>query len=54
MKPSTRYRHWLTIRALIYALGRSEDWEARLKGPWLRPTGDGSELKVGRPPSLPG
>ena len=53
MKPGTRYRHWLTVRALVYALGRSDDWEARLKGPWLRPTGDASELKVGRPPSLP-
>jgi hypothetical protein len=54
MKASTRYRHWLTIRALVYALGRSDDWEPRLKGPWLRPTGDRSDLKVGRPPSLPG
>lgn len=53
MKPGTRYRHWLTIRALVYALERSDDWEPRLKGPWLRPTGDGAELKVGRPPSLP-
>ena len=26
MKPGTRYRHWLTVRALVYALGRSDDW----------------------------
>jgi hypothetical protein len=54
MKPGTRYRHWLTIRALVYALGRGEDWEGRLKGPWVRPTGEGGELKDGRRPSLPG
>jgi hypothetical protein len=48
MKPSTRYRHWLTVRALVYALGRSDDWLPRLRGDWIRPTGDDRELQVGR------
>jgi hypothetical protein len=53
MQPSTRYRHWLTVRALAHALGRSDDWLGYLRGEWLRPTGEDAELKVGRPPSLP-
>ena len=54
MRPGTRYRYWLTIRALVYAVGRGEDWVRRLRGPWVRPTGEGGELKDGRRPSLPG
>jgi hypothetical protein len=53
MRPGTRYRHWLTVRALAYALGRSDDWLGHLRGTWLRPTSDDAELNVGRPPSLP-
>lgn len=51
--PGTRYRHWLTIRALVVALGRDEAWSPHLQGPWLRPTGQGGVLKTGRPPKLP-
>jgi len=53
LKPGTRYRHWLTVRALVYALGRSDDWLPRLQGGWIRPNGDARELQAGRPPSLP-
>jgi hypothetical protein len=51
--PSTRYRYWLTARAAITALGRSREWEPRLRGPWLRPTGSSQPLQQGRPPKLP-
>jgi hypothetical protein len=39
-QPEARYRHWLTVRALGYAIGRSDDWLPRLQGGWIRPTGD--------------
>ncbi len=52
--PSTRYRHWLTLRALILALGHGEDWLARLDGPWRRPDGRPGPLKPGRPLNKPG
>ncbi len=56
LSTSTRYRHWLTARALILALGHGDDWLCRLGGPWVRPTGEPGRLRVGRPvarPSLP-
>jgi hypothetical protein len=49
----TRYRYWLTIRALVYALGRDENWLVQLQGPWIRPTGQSGDLKTGRPTKLP-
>lgn len=49
---STRYRHWLTVRALISALNKYENWLPFLKGPWIRPDGETSPLKPGRPPKL--
>ncbi len=50
----TRYHYWLTIRTLVYGLGREETWLQHLKGPWLRPTGDASEIApTGRPAKLP-
>ena len=49
----TRYRHWITVRVLVFALRTDEDWLPHLKGPWVRPTGGSGELKVGRPPRLP-
>jgi hypothetical protein len=52
--PSTRYRHWLTVRALIAALGKGDSWLPQLQGPWVRPTGQSGALKPGRPPKLPG
>ncbi|MEX2125957.1 MAG: hypothetical protein WD795_18855 [Woeseia sp.] len=44
----TRYRHWLTVRLLIFSLER-EGWIERLNGPWVRPTGVPGPLKAGRP-----
>ncbi len=49
----TRYRHWLTVRALVSALGKGDHWLPHLQGPWLRPTGEAGALKAGRPPKLP-
>ncbi|MBK8025190.1 MAG: hypothetical protein IPK19_28295 [Chloroflexi bacterium] len=51
--PGTRYRHWLTVRVLVFALGKEYDWLPHLQGPWLRPTGKSGELKFGRPAKLP-
>lgn len=51
--PSTRYRHWLTVSAVISALGKQESWMPLLKGPWIRPDGERGQLKPGRPPKLP-
>lgn len=48
----TRYRHWLTVRLLIFALDK-DDWIDRLDGPWVRPSGERGALKPGRPPNLP-
>jgi hypothetical protein len=47
--PGTRYRYWLTVRGLVYALGRNEHWMPQLRGPWVRPTGKAGDLKMGRP-----
>jgi len=44
----TRYRHWLTVRLLIFALDK-DGWIERLDGPWVRPNGVRGPLKVGRP-----
>ena len=52
-EPTTRYRHWLTVRLLVLALGR-EDWLPRLRGPWERPAAhDGSPVQGGRPLKRP-
>jgi hypothetical protein len=53
LTPATQYRYWLTVRAIVYALGKETDWLPHLEGPWLRPTGEKGELKAGRPPKLP-
>lgn len=53
LTPSTRYRHWLTVRAIISALSKLEDWMPLLKGSWIRPEGESGELKPGRPPKMP-
>ena len=49
LSASTRYRYWLTVRALVLALGRHSDWLRRLEGPWVRPTGLEGPLSRGRP-----
>jgi len=48
----TRYRYWLTVRLLIFALDH-DGWVERLGGPWVRPNGERGELKAGRPAFLP-
>jgi len=50
---STRYRHWLTVRLLVFALPTPGHWLPQLKGPWLRPTGISGDLKSGRPVKQP-
>lgn len=53
LTPSTRYRHWLTIRVLIQCLGYEDDWVPRLQGPWIRPSGARGALAPGRPALRP-
>jgi len=50
---STSYRHWLTMRAIVCALGQYDQWMPYLHGEWIRPTGDKQPLKTGRPAKLP-
>ena len=50
---STRYRHWLTVRLLVFALQTEVQWLPHLYGPWIRPTGEIGELKSGRPMKRP-
>lgn len=52
-QPSTRYRHWLTVRVLVQALGREQDWVPRLQGAWVRPDGREGKLGFGRPAKRP-
>ena len=51
--PGTRYRYWLTIRTLVYALGKEAHWLGQLQGPWMRPSGQAGPLTGGRPAKLP-
>jgi len=30
LKPATQYRHWLTVKNVIIALGKESDWMSRL------------------------
>jgi len=53
LSPSTRYRHWLTLRLLVIALEKEADWARYLAGPWLRPTGVTGVMKQGRPAKRP-
>jgi hypothetical protein len=53
LTPSTRYRHWLTLRLLVIALDREADWTRHLAGAWQRPTGDLGSLGTGRPLKRP-
>jgi hypothetical protein len=51
---NVQYRHWLTLRVLVIALGKDVDWLPRLKGPWQRPSGDGPHQSgTGRPVKRP-
>lgn len=54
---SSRYDHWRTVRALVAAREKLDDWLPHLRGPWLRPTGDATQRNPrqgGRPARLPG
>ena len=53
LTPGTRYRHWLTVRLLVFALQTAENWLTQLDGPWVRPTGEAGKLKFGRPVKRP-
>lgn len=53
LKPSTRYRHWLTVRTIITVLGKVDSWEVYLQGSWIRPDGNTGPLKQGRPTKQP-
>jgi hypothetical protein len=53
MTSGTRYRHWLTVRLLVFALHKEEHWLPLLQGPWIRPTGEAGKLKSGRPIKCP-
>lgn len=55
LSPTSRYDYFRTARALAVSLGRWDNWEPQLRGPWVRPTGEGGKLqKTGRPAKLPG
>ncbi len=36
LKSATRYRHWLTIRNILTALGKQDGWLGHLQGPWIK------------------
>ena len=38
--PATRYRHWLTVKLILEALGKETDWGGQLQGSWVSPTSD--------------
>lgn len=55
LAPTSQYDYYRTARALAFSLGRWNDWEPHLRGPWMRPTGEGGKLQqTGRPAKLPG
>ena len=35
--PATRYRHWLTVKVILEALGKEAGWTAQLRGSWTSP-----------------
>ena len=53
LTPSTRYRHWLVVKAIISVLCKKGSWEIYLHGNWIRPDGKLGRLKQGRPMKLP-
>lgn len=54
LKPATRNAYWGTLRALLTALGRLEDWVPHLRGSWERRDGAaGGVADTGRRPHLP-
>jgi hypothetical protein len=52
LSPGQLYRHWLTLRLLVQALGKFEQWEKQLRGAWVRPVCKKEQAplkKTGRP-----
>lgn len=37
LTPNTRYRYWLTIKNIVNALNKENNWEAQLQGSWTIP-----------------
>ena len=37
LKPSSQYRHWLTVRIIVIALDKEVQWLPLLKGSWVEP-----------------
>jgi len=40
LKPASQYRHWLTIRFIVVALDKWDDWQSELHGSWQSPRGE--------------
>lgn len=38
--PATRYQHWLTVKILLEALGKEDEWIGHLQGSWTSPSND--------------
>ena len=37
LKPNSQYRHWLTVRIIVIALDKEDQWLPLLKGSWVEP-----------------
>jgi len=37
LKSASQYRHWLTVREVLMALGRFDKWASQLEGAWQKP-----------------
>lgn len=46
--PGTHYRYWLTLARLLETLGRYDDWERHLRGPWRTPDGTRHKEDTGK------
>ena len=57
LSAKTRYDHWCTIKKLLGAMERLQDWEPQLMGEWICPDGvsrrNGAGSPAGRPMKLP-
>ena len=43
LKPSSQYRHWLTVRIVVISLGKGEQWFPLLSGAWVELPGGETE-----------
>lgn len=52
--PLTRYGYWLTVRVLVIALAKDQDWLPRLRGPWQSAShSEAKNSRSGRPLKIP-